>query len=259
MPPVLDIRFHGNLKDLLHPRHRRPGRVAYTLDRRASIKDIIESLRIPHTEIGRITAGEQDVTLAWVPEEGGRVDVFPLAAPVDPTRPTLLRPETVEAVRFLADVNVGKLATLLRMAGMDTATAPGLDDRGLVEKGAAEGRILLSRNRDLLKRGRVVHGHLVRSQEPREQLAEVLALYDLAGKTRPFSRCLRCNTLLQPVAKAAILHRLQPLTRKYYHHFHICPACRRIYWRGSHHHNMQRLLTTLGQPHGQRDQLPSAG
>ncbi len=92
MPPVLDIRFHGTLKDLLHPRHRRPGRVAYTLDRRASIKDIIESLRIPHTEIGRITAGERDVTLAWVPEEGGRVEVFPLAAPVDPTRPTLLRP-----------------------------------------------------------------------------------------------------------------------------------------------------------------------
>ncbi len=243
--PVLDLRFHGSLKELLHPRHRSRGKVACSLNRRASIKDIVEARRVPHTEIGKITAHDRERTLAWIPEREGRVDIFPLAIPTDPTVPTPLRPETVPAIRFLADINVGKLATLLRMAGLDTATEPGADDRVLAEKAAAEGRILLSRNRDLLKRSLVVHGHLVRAEEPREQLAEVLALYGLAGKTHPFSRCLRCNTLLEPVDKSAILHRLQPLTRKYYHRFHICPDCRRIYWQGSHHRHMEQLLADI--------------
>ena len=243
--PVLDLRFHGNLRELLRPRHRNRDSVAYPLNRRASIKDIIESLRIPHTEIGRIVAGGRERDLGWIPEQPATVHVFPLADGHDPTRPTLLRPEPVSGIRFLVDVNVGKLATLLRMAGFDAASVPELDQGELAGKAVSEKRILLSRNRDLLRRSQVVHGHLVRAEQPEDQLAEILTLYGLTGKTRPFSRCLRCNTLLDPVEKTAILHRLEPLTRKYYHRFRICPHCRRIYWRGSHHRRMAQLFPGL--------------
>jgi len=219
--------------------------VAYPLNRRASIKDIIEALGVPHTEVGEILANGHAVDFSFLPEGTEKMVVLPLTPPVDPTVPTLLRPTPYPWIRFLVDRNVAKLGRLLRLCGID-AEGDGLaTDLELAKKADAEKRVLLTRDRQLLKHRLVEHGHLVRAADPEEQLIEVVLLYGLGPSLMPFSRCSRCNLLLTPVSKAAIIHRLEPLTRRYYHSFRICPGCDRIYWPGSHRERMEKLLARL--------------
>ncbi len=242
------LRFHGDLAGLV----RRsagpalgPGRVRYPADRAASLKDVAEACGVPHTEIDGIVADGAPVGFGLPLAGGSSVDFLPPTPPLDPTLPHVLRPP-LSRLAFLADVNVGRLAALLRLLGQDCVRAGDEADADVAQRAAAEGRVLLTRDRRLLRRKVVAHGRLIRSNEPREQLGEVLRLYGLAGPFALFSRCLRCNEPLRPVAKAEVLPRLEPRTRLYYDEFHRCPACGRIYWRGSHHEGMRRMLAAWG-------------
>jgi len=241
----LTLRFDNILRELLHRQYRDVGEIFYPLDRRASIKDIVESLGIPHTEIGSITHESKEFSFAHIPEAGETLEVYSCPVGFDVTLPTLLRPDPFAEPVFMVDINVGKLARLLRMAGIDTWYDPELAEAELARQAAAHDRILLSRNRDLLRRKIITWGHLVRAGQPEEQLLEVISLYGLQERLAPFSRCLECNTLLLPVEKSTILHRLEPLTKKYYQRFKRCPDCDRIYWQGSHHQHMQELMTQI--------------
>lgn len=244
---LADVFLYNGLEGLL-PRRIPPGQpVRLTVQRRPSVKDLLESLGIPHPEIGLLLINGREVSFAPVVAEGDRVEAFGLRPVVDLLTDSLLR-QGLKAVRFAVDVNVGKLASLLRLAGLDTFYDPGLDDIGLAQAALKQGRVLLTRDRSLLRRKTVVHGHLVRASQPYEQLAEVVHLYGLAGRLAPFSRCLVCNTLLSPVAKSAVLHRLQPLTRKYYDSFRVCQGCDRLYWPGTHRERMEQVLRTLTSP-----------
>jgi hypothetical protein len=237
--------FHGDLPSLLSRRWRPGHRVELSLGRRASVKDAVEALGPPHTEIGLLLAHGREIAFDHPVSEGDDIEVFPLVPPVDVSRPTLLRPVAFPEIRFIADVNVGKLARQLRMLGFDTAYRNDLDDDECAATALAEQRICLSKDRRLLKRSRILHGRLVRESEPRAQLREMVGFYGLGPHMAPFSRCLRCNHPLEPVAKAAVLPRLEPLTRKYYDVFDRCPRCDRIYWAGSHREQMKREIADL--------------
>jgi hypothetical protein len=244
--PPLQLRFYGDLGALLkHPARLRET-VLYPLARRASIKDIIESLGIPHTEIGRLQSAGGEVGFSFLPAPGDRVDVHPVGGDLLPTAATVLRPEPLRAYRFLVDVNVSRLASLLRMAGFDAASVreqSNLTSRSAVASAARQQeRILVSRDRELLKLRTVIHGRLIRNQDPTRQLHEVVTVYRLQLLARPFSRCMKCNRPLAPVAKEAILSRLEPLTKKYYSVFSRCPQCENIYWQGSHYERMLKIL-----------------
>jgi uncharacterized protein with PIN domain len=180
----------------------------------------------------------------YIVVEKDRIEVHGPPRPLDPTETTLLRPG-IPKVRFAVDVNVGKLAGLLRMAGFDTFYDPEGDDGELAEISATQERILLTRDHSLLKRKKVVHGRLIRHEAPVEQLREVVGLYGLQERLEPFSRCLRCNERLEVVSKEAVIDRLEPLTRKYYDDFRICPGCNRLYWAGSHREKMQKIIEEL--------------
>ena len=220
--------------------------ITYPLSRRASIKDILESLGIPHTEIGRIMLNGQEQTFEKIAEDGQHFEIHPLCPALPPTIATILRPVPLAACIFLVDINVGKLAGLLRMAGCDAeSVGPDSGDTDTVTKAVGEGRILLTRNRELLKQRKLVFGHLVQSQEPDHQLREIFDLYGLQDQLRPFSRCIACNGLLVEVEKEAIIDRLLPLTKKYYHHFKQCSGCAKIYWHGSHHDKMEAKLKII--------------
>lgn len=279
------FRFRGELKPLLTPGEyapmpgsdgvrevRRSGLVVYPVGREASLKDVIEALGVPHTEVGsllvrgapgqgpgRTPQGEasgmraaeasatmQAVGFSWRLAPGQHIEVQPVTPPLDVTRAHSLRPEPLAGVRFVVDVCVGKLATLLRLLGLDAAYDHTWDDATLAALARAEGRIVLTRDKALLKRATVSHGRLVRAHAPTEQLLEVLGHFGLTGPFNPFVRCLRCNQLLEPVPKAEILHLLEPLTRKYHDEFHRCRACKRIYWPGSHHTAMREWLMSVG-------------
>jgi uncharacterized protein with PIN domain len=242
---LTDFTFHGDLSSLLNRRWRPGPRLELKLGRRASVKDAIEALGPPHTEIGRLQANGREISFDDLVREDDEVVVFPLEPPVDVRRPTRLRPLAFPVIRFIADVNVGKLARLLRMLGFDCTYRNDLDDAECAATARAEKRICLSKDFRLLKRSLIIHGRLVREKDPQAQLREVVTFYGLKPLMAPFSRCLRCNHPLEPVAKAAILSRLEPLTRKYYDAFERCPRCDKIYWAGSHREQMEKLLAVL--------------
>ena len=129
--------------------------------------------------------------------------------------------------------------------GFDTRWGPEFDDETLAAVGQAEHRILLTRDRGLLKRAKVTHGLFVRSERPVDQVVDVLRRLDLGDRLAPFTRCLRCGGELATVAKEEVLDRLEPLTREHYDDFQRCVACRHIYWRGSHHEDLRRLVDRI--------------
>jgi len=243
--PFISINLSEAFSCFLSPGNRNRS-IDYPGDRNASIKDIIESLGVPHTEIGRISVQDKDVDFTFIPKSRDAVKVYPVDVPFDVTISSLLRPEPLSRVSFFVDLNVGKLALLLRILGIDTKSGPDLDDKEIALKVEKEKRILLSKDIGLLKRKNIIFGRHVRAIFPDDQLKEVLDHFGLKGPFDLFSLCLRCNRKTLIVNKEDIIDRLEPLTIKYFDHFKICPCCERIYWQGTHHEEMKKRLSRVG-------------
>ena len=218
----------------------------YPLTRRTTVKDIIESVGVPHTEIGGIRCDGLPVDFRHIPIQSAVVTIMPVLAPFDVTIPSLLRPAPLSDIRFIADVNVGKLAVLMRMVGLDTEFNPEYGDDDIACCAEREKRIVLTKDIGLLKRRRVEYARYVRSVYPDDQLREVIDFFGLAGPFDAFSLCIRCNSELTKIEKSEILHRLEPKTRKYFNRFKICSNCDRIYWKGSHLLQMKQRLLRAG-------------
>ena len=221
--------FHGRLKDFLL-RDQRDRQVTINFRGRQSIKHLVESLGVPHPEIGLIQVNGRDDALGSITQDEDRVEVYPIE------NGCLVEP------RFLLDCHLGRLTAHLRMLGFDCLYQNDFDDSNMAEIVHQDGRILLTRDRRLLMRKVILHGYCLRSLDSLKQVAEVIQRFELRDKIRPFHRCLRCNHPLELVDKDAILSRLEPLTKQYFDEFHICPACGQIYWKGSHYARMQNLI-----------------
>lgn len=242
---LLKITIPENLFLFMRPNNRKH-EIDFFLERKASVKDIIESLGIPHTEIGHIFAAGREVDFGFIPERSQRIRIAAIQPPFDVFRPSLLRPEPLREIRFIADINVAKLASLLRMLGFDTAYSPRFSDRRIAQVAEKEKRIVLSKDIELFKRKQITFGRRLRAVRPDDQLVEVIRFFDLNGPFHPFSRCLNCNTPLERVQKQDIVHRLEPKTRKYFTWFKICRQCDQIFWRGSHFDEMRLRLQKAG-------------
>lgn len=237
------LRFYAQLNDFL-PAVRRGRRFACTLRNAASVKDVIEAIGVPHPEVDVILVNGSAEDFRYRLRDGDTVTVYPPFHDIDIAGVRRLSTPPQDPVRFAADEHLGKLASLLRLAGFDAASAAG--DEALTALAAADRRVLLTRDVALLKRNDVVRGHWVRNVVPIRQLREVFTSFDLAGRVQPFSRCLRCNVPLVAAAPSAVASRLLPRTRAEFHEFHECPSCRRVYWKGSHYQQTCRLLESLG-------------
>lgn len=204
---------------------------------RQSVKHLVEALGVPHPEIRKIEVNGMDSSLSYLVLDGDHISVFPYNAHS--------RPETGTPIRFILDLHLGKLAVYLRIMGFDSMYQNNYTDDELARLAVETGRTLLTRDRRLLMRKVIQHGYCVRSLDPPSQAREILHYYGLSNRVQPFQRCLRCNNRLIPVAKESVLERLEPLTKKYYDEFHLCPACDQIYWKGSHFEHMQAFLLAL--------------
>ncbi len=230
--PHATLRFYAELNDFLPPAARnRP--MLRSCSPRTSVKDLIEGAGIPHTEVDLILVNSQSVDFAYLVKDGDRISIYPVFEAFDVAGVTRVRPLPLRDLRFVLDVHLGRLAAYLRLAGFDAVYRNEVDDVALAQL-AAGGRVLLTRDRELLKRRAVTRGYWLRSTAPQGQLAEVLRRFDLVGAVQPFSRCLRCNAALASVEKAEVFADLPPRTRDYYDDFLRCPDCRRIYWQGGH-------------------------
>lgn len=238
------LRFYASLNGFL-PAGSRHAPIEIALTRRASVKDLIESFGVPHTEVDLVLVRGTAVDFSHLVRDGDRISVYPPFTALDLDGLLRLRPPPGWPPRFLLDVHLGRLATYLRLVGFDALYRNDYDDDTLVELANRDERILLTRDRRLLMRVAVTHGTHVWETDPERQLAEVVERFDLAKAFAPFRRCLRCNDLLEPVAKESVLDQLEPRTRLYYDTFHRCRGCGRVYWPGSHHERMRRLIEQL--------------
>ncbi|MFR9751500.1 Mut7-C RNAse domain-containing protein [Nocardia sp. 004] len=230
---TVDIRVYAELNDFLRPdeRHtvlRRPCRPHQT------VKDIIEAIGIPHTEVDLVLVNGQPVDFGLHPRTGDRITVYPVFETFDIGQVTKVRPHPLREPRFVADVNLGGLAKLMRLLGFDVLCPWDAEDAELAEISAAEQRIMLTRDRGLLKRRAVTRGVYLWSDQPIDQAVELIARLDLGARLAPFTRCLRCGDAVDEVAKAEVEAQLEPLTRRHYDTFRRCRGCGRIYWPGSH-------------------------
>lgn len=241
------FRFYAELNDFL-PAEKRQRAFEHTFELPGSVKDMIESLGVPHTEIDLILVNGRSVDFSYLVQNGDRVSVYPMFESIDITPVLQVRPEPLREPRFVLDVHLGQLAIYLRMLGFDTLYRNDYADDELAAISSRERRILLTRDRGLLKRSIVSHGYCLRATQPRRQLLEVLRRFDLAAAITPFRRCLHCNSLLRPVDKNAIINRLPPKTAQYYDEFRCCPACDRIYWEGSHFQRMRQFIEQVLNP-----------
>ena len=237
------FRFYAELNDFLSPEKRMTA-FPHALFLHASVKDVIESLGVPHTEVSLILVNSAPVGFTHLVRNEDHISVYPTFTSWDVSSLPQLRPP-LQDLRFAVDNHLGRLATYLRMLGFDALYEGGCDDPELSRIAGRESRILLTRDRGLLKRGAVIYGYFVRATEPRRQLLEVLRRFNLSRAASPLQRCLRCNTPLQSISKESVRDRLPPRTAQCYHQFQICPGCDRLYWAGSHYEHMQRFIERM--------------
>jgi len=238
------FRFYAELNDFLPP-GRRGVEFAHEFHGGPSVKDVIESLGVPHTEVDLVLADGESVDFSWILREGARVSVYPVFESIDIAPLARVRPAPLREVRFVLDVHLGRLARYLRMLGFDARWRNDERDEEIARVASAEHRIVLTRDAGLLKRRIVTHGYRVREADPRRQLAEVSHRLDLFGSIAPFRRCLCCNALLETVRKEDVAGELPPRVRERHDAFRRCPSCRRVYWAGTHHQRMERLIADL--------------
>lgn len=246
-PVAAHFRYYAELNDFL-PGARRGREFSASCAADASVKHVVESHGVPHTEVELILVNGDPVDFAHRPRPGDRISVYPKFEAFD-VRPLLrLRPEPLRQTRFIADAHLGGLARLLRMAGLDTLFSNRYADAEIVAIAGQDGRIILSRDRELLKRREVSHGCYVHALDPEAQFREMITRLDLANSLRPFALCLECNLPLAGAAPAEVADLLPPRVRERCAHFSRCPGCRRVYWEGSHWRRMRERLAGLLAP-----------
>lgn len=239
--PAAQIRCYAELNDFLPaPLRRRAFTCTFTVP--GSVKDALESLGIPHPEIDLILVNGAPAGFDRIIAHGDRIAAFPRFRCLDVSGISPVHVPALEEARFALDGHLGRLARYLRLLGFDAAHDPQADDEHLAALAAADDRILLTRDLDLLKR-RVVHrGYRVRATNPRDQLVEVVQHFDLAGRFDPLTRCLACGERLVAAGPAEVAAVLPPNVAGRYPEYQRCPGCERVYWPGSHHRRLSALV-----------------
>ena len=235
------FRFYAELNDFL-PEASRQREFRYSFVGTPSVKDAIEAIGIPHTEVDVILVDGKSVDFSHLLKGGERVAVYPVFERYDVSPLTRLRPAPLRTPRFVADVHLGSLARNLRLLGFDTTWERDLADEAIVDIAAAEHRIILTRDKGILKNGRVTHGYWLRATDTSIQLEEVIRALDLARSIRPYTRCMECNGELEPIERSAAARSVPLQVFLVYREFKRCGRCRRVYWKGSH---FERLDTVV--------------
>jgi uncharacterized protein with PIN domain len=247
MPNVI-FRFYEELNDFL-PENRRKTDFEAPLKGTRSIKDMIESLGVPHTEVDLILVNNRSVDFRYILQDRDRVSVYPVFELLNITGITRLRNIPLRRNRFIADINIGNIVKYMRVLGLDVYHDSFLSNRDIIEISNNKKRIILTQNKKLLKFKDVSHGMFIRPGTTIEQIRRIIEYLDIKNDIKPFSRCLRCNTQLSTVQKNKILGRIPPKTKECCHEYGQCPSCDKIYWKGTHFMKMEKVVRQiLDQP-----------
>lgn len=240
------FRFYEELNDFLAPKHRRR-EFEHRFDGTPSVKDRIEALGVPHTEVDLVLVDGESVDFSHHLHGGERVAVYPVFERFDIAPLNRLRPRPLRDPRFVIDVHLARLAAYLRLLGFDCMHHGRLEDERIIEISLAEHRIILTRDVGLLKDGRVTHGAFVHATQPLEQLAEVVERFQLEHLFEPWTRCMVCNDSLETVTVSELPGDTVPDdVRARFDRLRRCSGCERVYWPGSHTERVRRRLQQAG-------------
>lgn len=235
------FRFFAELNDFLSDRN--VGRLfSVNLAGHETVKHIVESLGVPHTEIDLLLVNGRSVDFDYIVQKSDHVSVYPVFESFDIQQISKVRQKPLREPRFINDSHLGKLAGYLRLLGFDTLYRNDYQDEEIANISVDEERILLTRDRGVLKRKIINRGYLVCTGNPKEQIVEVLRRFDISALAKPYTLCANCNGTLVKVEKETILEYLEPLTKQHFHHFKQCSSCYQIYWKGSHFKKLEGFI-----------------
>lgn len=140
---------------------------------------------------------------------------------------------------------LARLARYLRAAGLDTTLADAAaSDAQILREAIAQDRCLLTADRRIMEHKAAKDRAL---QLPfgslDAQAASLSERFGIDWLARAFTRCLVDNTLLVP-ATPEHARQVPEDARQPAEELLACPACGRVYWRGSHYKRMLRKLET---------------
>jgi|SRR5690554_658940 len=238
------LRFYEELNDFL-PAERRKTKFPHNFTGRTSVKDMIESLGVPHTEVDMILVNGTSVDFSYIVNDKDEISVYPVFESFDISDVQHLRTATLRKPKFILDVHLGKLARYMRMAGFDSFYKNNLTDDEIVNISLQEKRTILTKDRGILKRNKVTHGYCVRNENVFEQLKEVIERFHLQKEIKEFTRCLECNSLIMKVDKDEVISQIPPKVKEWQNEFFQCPSCKKIYWKGSHYDEMEKIISLI--------------
>ncbi len=238
------FRFYEELNDFL-PAEKRKVRFVHNFIDRASVKDMIESLGIPHTEIDMILVNGNSVDFNYIVKDGDDISVYPVFESIDITDVQHLRSKPLRIPKFIAGIHLGSLAKYLRMLGFDVQYKNNFTDDEIIEISSKEKRAILTKDRGLLKNNRITHGYWIRKAGLEEQVKEVITRFDLKDEIKEFFRCLECNHILGAIEKEKIKGRVPPKVIERLNEFWYCKHCDKVYWKGSHYEKMLKFIERI--------------
>ena len=241
------LLFHGSILDLINTQScNNMGKVFYQFEDRPSIKDSIESLGPPHTEIIAITVNDKTVGFDYLLQNNDEVEVFAYDSNPTVTQQNQLPNRPEGEPRFILDVHLGSLVRYLRFAGFDTRySSVDSGDKAIADLSKHENRVVLSRDIGLLKRSAIQYGYWLRHTQAQKQFSEVAKRYKLKAYANPFSRCALCNGLIKRVEKHPAINKLPPRVGEQFNEFWQCKQCQQVYWKGLHYQKIKISIDDL--------------
>jgi len=189
---IAQFRFYEELNNFLSPSKKKTS-FSYQFNGTPLIKDAIEAMGVPHTEVDLILVNGISVGFDYHLLHEDYVSIYPVFESLDISPIVHLRKKPLRKSTFILDVHLGKLAKSLRMLGFDLLYRNDYEDSEIIGISVKEKRIILTRDRGILKRKAVTHGYWIRSTRPGEQIQEVLSRFDLFSQIKPFHCCMICK------------------------------------------------------------------
>lgn len=240
----MTFRFYAELNDFL-PLRRKQIAFVQTFKTPVSVRETIESIGIPLSEVDMILVNETSVGFEHKLKEYDYISVFPVFESMDISSTTKVRKTALRTTLFVVDAHLGKLAKYLRMLGFDTLYRADIQDDEIISLAKKEKRIILTRDKPLLRSKEVSHGYFVRSIEKHEQLREVVNKFDLKSQFKSFTRCMTCNTSIVKADREEIKNKVDTDILNRFKAFYSCPLCDKVYWKGSHFKRMEAYIRDL--------------
>jgi hypothetical protein len=241
---AITVRCFAELNDFLPPVRRQ---VPFTISVKepVTVGEAILGLGIPLSEVDLVTVRGQPARRGYRLRDGDRISVYPAFETFDISTLQTIQKQPIRITRFILDAHLGKLARYLRMLGFDSLYRNDYGDDEIVEIASGEIRIILTRDKLLLRSPRVLHGYYVRATEKHSQLVEVVEKFDLYSQFQSFTRCMTCNSELMSIRKEGFRNRIPEEVFRNFDEFSWCRRCDKIFWKGSHFERMEGMILDM--------------